>query len=109
MESFERFIEKKSLDKESFYSSVKDGTNGDNGEKIDDQICDEDYLSCKKIWNKCKMKNMGDYYHYYLKKDALLLADVFEKFIGTFLKLYKLDPCHYFGSLRLSWKCYAKN
>ena len=49
------------------------------------------------------------YYHYYLKKDALLLADVFEKFIGTFLKLYKLDPCHYFGSLRLSWKCYAKN
>ena len=22
---------------------------------------DEDYLTCKKIWNKFNMKNMGDY------------------------------------------------
>ena len=39
------------------------------------------------------MKNMGDYHGYYLKKDVLLLADVFEKFIDTCLKFYKLDPC----------------
>ena len=40
-----------------------------------------DYLACEKTWNKFKMKNMGDYHDHYLKKDVLLLADVFEKFI----------------------------
>ena len=44
------------------------------------------------------MKNMGDYHDHYLKKDVLLLADVFEKFIDTCLKFYGLDPCHYFSS-----------
>ena len=46
---------------------------------------------------------MGDYHDHYLKKDALLLADVFEKFINTCLKFYKLDLCHYFSSPGLSW------
>ena len=46
---------------------------------------------------------MGDYYNHYLKKDVLLLADVFEKFINTCLKHYGLDPCHYFSSPGLSW------
>ena len=32
-----------------------------------------------------------------------MLADVFEKFIDTCLKYYKLDPCHYFSSPGLSW------
>ena len=49
---------------------------------------------CVKIWNKFEMKNMGDYNDHYLKKDVLLLEDVFEKFIDTCLKYYKLDPCH---------------
>ena len=44
------------------------------------------------------MKNMGDYHDHYLKKDVLLLADVFEKFTDTCLKFYELDP-----SLGLSW------
>ena len=44
------------------------------------------------------MKNMDDYHDHYLKKDVLLLADVFDKFIATCLKLYGLDPCHYFSS-----------
>ena len=38
------------------------------------------------------MKTMGDYHDHYLKKDALLLADVFEKFIKACLKYYELDP-----------------
>ena len=50
------------------------------------------------------MKNMGDYHNQHLKKDVLLLADVFEKFIGTCLKYYGLDPCHYFSSPGLTWE-----
>ena len=46
---------------------------------------------------------MGDYYEHYLKKDVLLLADVFEKVIDTHSKYYGLDPCHYFSSFGLSW------
>ena len=49
------------------------------------------------------MKNMGDYRDHYLKKDGLLLADVFEKFIDTYLKYYGLDLCRYFSSPGLSW------
>ena len=54
------------------------------------------------------MKNMGDYHNHYLKKDVLLLADVFEKFIDTCLKYYGLDPCHYFSSPGLSWDAMLK-
>ena len=48
------------------------------------------------------MKNMSDYHDHYLKKDVLLLADVFEKFIDTCLKFYGLDLCHYFSFPGLS-------
>ena len=58
-------------------------------------------MICKKIWDKFNMKNMGDYHDHYLKKDVLLLADVFEKFI-------ELDPCHYFSAPGLSWDAMLK-
>ena len=45
-----------------------------------------------------KMKTKSDYHDLYLKTDILLLADVFEKFISTFLEYYGLDPCHCFSS-----------
>ena len=43
-----------------------------------------------------------------MKTDVLLLADVFEKFIKTFLDYYGLDPCHYFSSPGLSWDAMLK-
>ena len=51
---------------------------------------------------------MGDYRDHYFKKDVLLLADVFEKFIDTCLKYYELDPCHYFSAPWLSWDAMLK-
>ena len=51
---------------------------------------------------------MGDYHDHYLKKDVLLLADVFEKSIDTYFKFYKLDPCHCFSSPGLSWDAILK-
>ena len=46
---------------------------------------------------------MGDYHNQYLKKDVLLSADVFEKFIATCLEYHGLDPCHYFRSTGLNF------
>ena len=43
-----------------------------------------------------------------MKKDVLLLADVFEKFISSCLKFYNLDPCHYFSAPGLSWNTMLK-
>ena len=51
---------------------------------------------------------MSDYHDHYLKKDVLLLADVFEKFIDTCMTFYGLDPCHYFSSPGLSWDAMLK-
>ena len=48
IDSFKRFSEEKLPDKKCFYSSVKDGTTGDNGKKLDGHISDADYLTCKK-------------------------------------------------------------
>ena len=45
------------------------------------------------------MNTMADYHDFYLKRYALLLADVFEKFLKTCLEYYYgLDPCHYLSS-----------
>ena len=108
MNSFERFDEEILPARKYFYSSTKDKKIGDDGKKSDGQISFKYYLTCKKIWDKFDMKNMGDNHDHYLKNDVLLLADVFEKFIGTCLKFYGLDPCHYFSSSGLSWDAILK-
>ena len=86
----------------------KKGKIDDDGTKSDGHISLKDYLTCEKIWDKFDIKDMGDYHDHYLKKDVLLLADVFEKFTDTCLKPYGLDPCHYFSSLGLSWDAMLK-
>ena len=63
---------------------------------------------CEKTWDEFDMKDMGDYHDHYIKKDVLLLADVFEKFTDSCLKFYGLDPCHYFSSPGLSWDAMLK-
>ena len=107
MDSFKRFNEEKLPDKKYFYSSIKDGKIGDDGKISDGHIDVNDYLTCKKTWNKFKMKNMGDYHDHYFKK-VLLLLGVYEKFIDTCLKYYGSDPCLYFSSPGLSWDAMLK-
>ena len=91
MNSFERFNEEKLPARKYFYSSIKDGKIGDDGKISDGHINIKDYLTCEKTWDKFEMKNIGDYHDHYLKKDVLLLAVVFEKFIDSCLKYYGLD------------------
>ena len=81
MNSFKRFGEEKLPDKKCFYSSVKDETTNDNGEKLDGHISYEEYLTCIKIWEIFDMKYLGDYNDNYFKKDVSLLADVSEKLL----------------------------
>ena len=74
-----------------FYSSLNDGkriiSNG--------HISDEQYQHLQNVWDPFNFNTFEDFHNHYIKKDVLLLADVFEKFIFTCLKYYDLDPCHY--------------
>ena len=74
MDSFKRSNNEILPDKKCFYSSAKDRTTGDIGEKLDGHINDEDYLTYKKIWNKLNMKNMGDYHDHYCKKRCFVIS-----------------------------------
>ena len=97
MDSFEKVSENKLPDRSKFFSSLKD-----------ECISEKDYVKTVDIWNVFKMNSMGDYHDLYLKTDVLLLANVFEKFINTYLDYYGLDPCHYFSSPGLSWDSMLK-
>ena len=103
MNTIERLNEGRLCTRKYFFCSTKKRKIDEDGKISDVHIGIEDYLMCEKIWDKFKMKNMGDYHDHYLKKDVLLLTDVFEKFIDTCLNCYGLDPCHYFSSPVLSW------
>ena len=92
LDSFKKFSDDKLPDKFKFFSSLKDGC-----------INEKDYQRTNNVWNAFKMKTIGDYHDLYLKTDVLLLANVFEKFIKTYLDYYGLDQCHYFSSPGLSW------
>ena len=101
----QKLKEKNCLLESVFFSSTKKGKISDDGKKSDGHISFKDYLTCEKIWDEFDIKDMGDYHDHYLKKNVLLLADVFEKFISACLKL---DPCHYFSSPGLSWDAMLK-
>ena len=83
MNNLEKFNEEKLSARKYFFSSTKKGKIGHDSKKSDGQINFKDYFPCEKICDKSDMENMGDYHDYYLRKDVLLLADVFEKFIDT--------------------------
>ena len=108
MISFKRFNEDKPCARRYFYSSTKDEKISEDGKISNGHVSIEDYMVCEKIWDKFKMKNMGDYDDHYLENDVLLLADVFEKFIDTCLKYHEIDLCHYFSAPGLSWDAMLK-
>ena len=83
MNSFKRFNENKLCARKYFYGSAKDKKNSGDGKVSDGHVSIEDYMVCERIRDKFKMRNMGGYHDHYLKKDVLLLANVFEKFIDT--------------------------
>lgn len=50
---------------------------------------------------------IGYYYDLYLEKKCSA-TDVFDKFRQMYLYSWKIDPCHYLSSLKLSWDAMLK-
>lgn len=71
-------------------------------------ISEKEYEFAEQIWNTFNIQTMRDYTELYLKTDVLLLADIFENFRDNSIKLYKLDPAHYFTLPGYSWDCMLK-
>ena len=83
--------------KNDFYSNL-------NMENIDDI----DYRHGNDASKRFKLKNLGEYHDLYVQSDTLLLADVFENFINTCLKVYELHPAHYLSLQGLAWQACLK-
>ena len=97
MDNWERFNETLLPSKESFYSNL-------NMENIDDI----DYRHGNNVFRIFKLKNLGEYHDLYVQSDTLLLADVFENFRNTCLKVYELDPAHFLSLPGLAWPACLK-
>ena len=97
MDSIERFEENKLPSKEAFYSKLNNK-----------DISDEDYEHAKKVWDVFEMKTLMDYHELYNKSDVLLLTDVFENFRDLCMKVYKVDPAHYYTAPGLFWDACLK-
>ena len=69
MESWERFDETSLPDKKTFYSEL-------NWK----EITDKDYMYAQKVFEKFKLRNLGEHHDLYVQNDTLLLADVLENF-----------------------------
>ena len=76
MTSIDKLREDKLPGKEDFYSTL-----------YETDVTDEDYERAKKVRYHFNMKTMRDYHDLYLETDVLLLADIFESFRKTCLKL----------------------
>ena len=93
MNGWEKFEEAGLPPKDAFYSRLN--MNG---------ISDQDYEHAQQVWNTMEKKTLGCYHDTYLKTDVLLLTDVFETFRNTCLKIYKLDPAHFYTAQGLAWQ-----
>ena len=97
MDNWEEFDETLP-DKESFCSNLN----------MED-ITDTDYRHANKVFKEFKIKNLGEYHNLYVQSDTLLLADVFENFRETCIKVYELDPAHFLTVSGLAWQaCFKK-
>ena len=98
MDSWEKFSEKSLANKESFYSELNK-----------EDITYKDYAHAQKMWEVSEIKNLGEYHDLYVKIDAFLLANVFEKFRDKCTEIYGLDPSYFYTAPGLAWQaCFKK-
>ena len=97
MARWERFDERSLPDKEPFRSELN----------LRD-ITDKDYVHAQKVWEIFEINNLGEYHDLYAQCDTLLLADIFEKFRDTCIKIYGLDPSHFLSAPGLVLQAFLK-
>ena len=73
-----------------------------------EDITDVDYRQGKNVFEYLINKNLSDYHDLYVQCDTLLLADVFENFRNTYIKVYELDPAHFLTAPGLAWQACLK-
>ena len=95
--SWEKINETSLPSKKDFYSNL-------NMENIDDV----DYRHGNNVFKRFKSKNLGEYNGLYVQSDALLLAEVFENFRKTCLKVYEPNPAHFLSLPGLAWQACLK-
>ena len=93
MTDWDKFKKTKLPPREAFYSKLNMSGVGN-----------EDYEHTNRVWKEFGLKDLGEYHDLYLKKDVILLANVFEAFRKVCLKNYGLDPDHIYTAPRLAWK-----
>ena len=93
---FEKF-EEEPISKEKSFSLL-----------IDRKISGKEYEHVPNVCKTFEMKTIKDYHDLYLKCDALLLADAFQKFRNNSLQNYGLCPSHYLSAPSLSWDAMFK-
>ncbi|XP_031783868.1 uncharacterized protein LOC103317258 isoform X1 [Nasonia vitripennis] len=95
--SWDKLEECELPEKENFFSVLNDS-----------HISDHDYKHAQNVWNTFNLQTLGDYSDLYMKTDVLLLADVFENFRDQSIKVYGLDPAHYYTTPGFSWDAMLK-
>ena len=73
-----------------------------------ENIDDIDYRHGNNVFKIFKLKHLGEYHDLYVQSDTLLLADVFENFRNTCLKVYELDSAHFLSLPGLAWQACLK-
>ena len=98
MDSWEKFNETSIPPKEAYYRKLNEKG-----------IRDADYAHVKKVWEVFKIKDIGDDHDLHVQGDTLFLADAFENFRDKCIKIYGLDPAHFFSAPGLAWQDCLKN
>ena len=73
-----------------------------------ENIDDIDYRHGNNVFKRFKLKNLGEYHDLYVQSDTLLLADAFQNFRNTCLKVYELDPADFLSLPGLAWQAFLK-
>ena len=97
MDSPNRFAETRLPAKDKFFSRL-----------TEEGITDDEYAHAQEVFRKMGCRNLKEYHDYYLQLDVLLLADVFEEFRKLALRIYGLDPAHFYTLPGLSWDACLK-
>ena len=97
IDTWEKFDETSLPDEKSFYSNL-----------TIENISDIDYRHGNNVFKKFKLNNLGEYHDLYVQSDTLLLADAFENFRKTCIKVYELDPAHFLSIPGLAWQACLK-